>query len=111
MAMNKNQIKTKILILRTVDTVLVIALMVAGIYSVLYADNKETMLVACFIGLLLLNRLGRMTNNKIALLRVQLGILMRDMKREEQATLMRTRHTMTRATKNTAIKTNPTIKK
>ena len=109
--MNKNQIKTKIFILRTIDTVLVISLMVAGIYSVFYAENMETMLIGCFIGLFLLNRLGRMTNNKIALLHVQLGILMRDKKREDQATLMKTRHTMARATKNTAIKTNSSIKK
>jgi len=110
--MNKNQIKTKIFILRSIDTVLAIALMVAGIYSTLYhTDNIETVLIAIFIGLFLLNWLGRMTNNKIAVLRVQLGILMRDMKREEQATIMKTRHTMRRTTKNTAIKTNPTIKK
>ena len=109
--MNENQIKTKIFCLKALDTVLVIALMVAAIYTALYAENKEFMIASCLVGLFLVNTLGRFTNNKVALLGVQLDILIRKKKKEEQRTLMGTRHTTTRATKNSVIKTNPTINK
>ena len=109
--MNENQIKIKIFILKSIDTVLVIALVIAAIYTALYAEDKEFMIISCLVGLFLVNTLGRVTNKKVAIMRVQLDILIRDKKKEEQRTLMGTRHTTARATKNTVIKTNPTIKK
>ncbi len=109
--MNENQIKTKIFILKSIDTALVFALTIAAIYTALYAENKEFMIISCFVGLFLVNMLGKITIKKIAIMHVQLDILIRDRKREEQRTLMGTRHTTARATKNTSIYTNPTTKK
>ncbi len=107
--MNINQLKTKIFILKAIDFVLVISLMVAGIYAVFYTQNKEFMIIMCLVGLFLVNTLGKFTNNKVALMHVQLDILLRDKKRDEQRTLMGTRHTTVSATKNTTVKTNPTV--
>jgi len=109
--MNENQLKTRIFILKSIDVILVIALTIAGIYSVFYAPNKEFMIILCLVGLFLVNTMGKITNNKVAIMGVQLDILIRDKKKEEQRTLMGTRHTTARATKNTSIHTNPTTKK
>ena len=94
--MNVNQLKTRIVILKTIDTVLVLAVIVAGIYVAFYAENKEPMILSCLVGLYLVNTLGRYTNNKVALMHVQIEMLTREKKTEEQRTLMRTRHTQIR---------------
>ncbi len=108
--MNINQLKTKIFILKAIDFVLIISLIVAGIYTAFYAQNREFMIIMCLVGLFLVNTLGRFTNNKIALMHVQLDILLRDKKKEEQRTLMGTRHTTVGAPKKTTVKKNPPVK-
>jgi uncharacterized membrane protein len=94
--MNVHQLKTKIFILKAMDTIFVLVLVAAGIYSVFYAENKEVMIVYCLIGLYLVNALGRYTYYKVALMHIQIESLTREHKREEQRTLMRTRHTVVR---------------
>lgn len=109
--MNENQLKTKIILLRGFDTSMVIALTAVAIYSALYSEEKEFMIIACMVGLLLVSILGRAIANKVAVLRVQLEMVQREKRTEEQRTLMGTRHTTTRAAKTTVINTNPTTKK
>jgi hypothetical protein len=109
--MNENQIKTKIFLLRSLDTTLVLALMGAGIYAVFYAPNREFMIMMCLVGLFLVNILGKATNKKISLLGVQLERLKRDNRAEEQRALMSSRHGKNFSSKPTASKTNPVTKK
>jgi phenylacetate-coenzyme A ligase PaaK-like adenylate-forming protein len=94
--MNVNQIKTKIFILKSVDTILIVGLIAMACYSAFYSSNKEMMLIYCLIGLFLVNTLGRYTSKKIALMRIQIDMTEREKKKEEQRTLMRTRHTTVR---------------
>ncbi len=63
--MNVNQLKTRVFILKSIDFILVIALMIAGIYSVIYVENKEFMIIGCLVGLFLVNMLGKITNEKM----------------------------------------------
>jgi uncharacterized membrane protein len=100
--MNINQIKTRIFILKAIDFILVVSLMVGGIYSVIHSDNKEFTIIACLVGLFLVNSLGQFTNNKVAIMRIQLDMLIRDKKKEEQRTLMGTRHTTINKTRTSA---------
>lgn len=106
--MNENQIKMRMLLFRAIDTILVFALMGLGIFSVFYSTHKEIMIAACLVGLFFVNMLGRETNRRVALLGVQLEILKREKKTQEQRTLMSTRHTLPHKTKSTVIKTTPT---
>lgn len=94
--MNINQLKTKIFILKSIDTILVLGLMAVAAYSFLYAENKEMMLVYCLIGLFMVHNLGKYTSKKVALMHIQIDMLEREKKKEEQRTLMRTRHTTVR---------------
>jgi len=109
--MNINQLKTKIFILKAIDTILVTALLGAVVYAIFFTENKEFMIYTCLVILVVVNLVGKFTNKKSALMRVQLDILIRDKKKEEQRTIMGTRHTTARATKHTATNTNPTTKK
>jgi len=70
--MNKGQLKTRIFLIRAVDMSLLIIVFTIGIYSVLYAENKELMATATLVGLFLVNRLGNFSTAKIATLRVDL---------------------------------------
>ena len=106
--MNENQIKFKIYFLKSIDTIFVLTLTGLAIYSALYAENKEYMIVVCLVGLFLVSVLGRAIAKKVALLRVQLDILMRERKTEEQRTIMSTRHTTVRTKKGTSFTANPT---
>ena len=110
--MNENQIKTKIFLLKGLDTVLVLSLLGAGVYAALYAPNKEFMIVACFIGLFLVNIFGRFSAKKVSVMRIQLEMIRREKKAEEQRTLLSTRHTIARTTKHptASTKTTPTKK-
>lgn len=108
--MNVNQIKTRIFILKAVDLTLVTTLMIASIYTALYAENKEFMIICCLVGLFLVNTIGRMTSNKIAIMHVQLEMLVRDQKREHQRTLMNTRHTNISRTKTASTKIDHSAK-
>ncbi len=92
--MNVNQIKTRILILKSIDTILVLCLIATAGYSFFYATNKEMMLLYCLIGLYLVNALGKYTSHKIAMMHIQIDLLEREKKKEQRRTLMKTRHTV-----------------
>ena len=94
--MNINQLKTRIFFLKSIDTILVLSLITAAFYSVFYAENKEMMLIYCLVGLYLVNTLGRFTNKKVALMRIEIEMMEREKKKEEQRTLMKTRNTTVR---------------
>jgi hypothetical protein len=94
--MNVNQIKTKIFILKSIDTILVLSLIALAYYSALYSSNKEMMLIYCLIGLFLVNTLGRYTSKKIALMKIQIDMMERENKKEQQRALIKARHTTAR---------------
>lgn len=109
--MNENQLKTKIFLLRALDTTLMLIVIGLAIYAIFYAENKEVMIIACLVGLFLVNALGRVTNKWISLMGVQLERLKRDRKTEEQRTLMSTRHSTRFSTKRGTTKSAaPTTK-
>jgi hypothetical protein len=64
------------------------------------------MIASCLAGLFLVNTLGKITNKRIAIMGVQLEALKREHKKEEQRTIMRTRHTTIRKTSTTTINTD-----
>jgi hypothetical protein len=101
-----NQIKTKIFIYKSIDAIFIIALAITAIYTALYSENKEFMIASCLAGLFLVNTLGKITNKRIAIMGVQLEALKREHKKEEQRTIMRTRHTTIRKTSTTTINTD-----
>lgn len=105
-----NQLKLKVTLMKVMDIVLLSALVIAAIYTAFYAEDKQTLIFACLVGLLIVNALGRLTKKYIANMGVKMGILAREQKTEEQRTLMGTRHTTVRAKKTTTINTNPTTK-
>ncbi|MCG8379145.1 MAG: hypothetical protein MI865_06700 [Proteobacteria bacterium] len=105
MAANVNQLKMWIFILQAIDSVLVIVLTSVAIYSVFYAEDKEYMIIACLIGLFFVNSLGRFTHKRVANMRIQMEMLLREQKTQEQRTLMATRHTTVGGTKATGIGT------
>ncbi len=114
--MNENQLKTKIYLLRALDTVLVLTVIGIAIYTVFYAQNKEFMIMASLVGLFIVNLVGRETNKRISLMGVQLEKLKRDKRTEEQRTLLSTRHgtrisTKSGATKSAAPSTKPNTDK
>lgn len=106
--MNENQLKTKIFMLRTVDLALVISVVMTVVYTVFYAQEKGIMTIICLAGVFLLNTFGRISSNKIALMRVHLTILDRKRKQQEHATLISSRHANTRVSSNTVNQTNAT---
>ncbi len=108
--MNVNQLKTRIFILKAIDTILVLVVIIAAIYTAFYAAEKEFLILGCFIGLFVINTLGRVTGEKIALMRVQMDVLIRKNKKAEQRTIMGTRHTKVRETKSGGSITNPATK-
>jgi hypothetical protein len=107
--MNENQIRTKIFILKAIDKILMFVLLGAVIYTAFYAPNKEFMIFVCLVGLMVLNAAGRFTNKIISIMGVQLELLIREKKKEDQRTLLSTRHTTVGGTRTTATRTNPTI--
>ena len=106
--MNENQLKTKIYLLRALDTVLVLTVIGIAIYTVFYAQNKEFMIMASLVGLFIVNLVGRETNKRISLMGVQLEKLKRDKRTEEQRTLLSTRHGTRISTKSGATKSGAT---
>jgi uncharacterized membrane protein (Fun14 family) len=109
--MNENQLKTKIYLLRALDTTLLLIVVGLGVYAAFYAENKEIMIIACLVGLFLVNALGRATNKSITLMGIQLEKLKREKKTEEQRTLMSTRHSTRFSTRSGATKSAvPTAK-
>lgn len=65
-------------------------------YSAFYSSNKEVMLLYCLMGLFLVNTIGRFTSRRIALMEIQISMTERENKKEQQRTLMKTRHTTVR---------------
>lgn len=94
--MNVNQIKTRIIILKSIDTILILSLIAMACYSAFYSSNKEVMLLYCLMGLFLVNTIGRFTSRRIALMEIQISMTERENKKEQQRTLMKTRHTTVR---------------
>ena len=82
--------------MKSLDTILVLSLIATAFYSFFYAENREMMLFFCLVGLCLVSLFGRFTSEKIALMKIQIDMTEREKKKEEQRTLMRTRHTTVR---------------
>ena len=70
--MNEGQLKTKIFLIRAVDLSLFIAVLSLGVYSILYAENRNLMAFAALVGLFLVSKLGALNTTKIAELRLDL---------------------------------------
>ena len=94
--MNVNQLKTRVFVFKSIDTILVLGLIGAAAYTALYSDNKETMLIACLVGLYLVNTLGRYTSQKVAKMKNEIKKLEREKKQEEQRKMMKNRHSVAR---------------
>ena len=94
--------------LRGLDIVLITSLFVTAGYTYFYAKNKEFMIIVTVVILAIVSVVGRIIFRKVSLLRVQLDMLLRTKKTEEQRTIMSTRHTTRRSTKSTMVNTNPT---
>lgn len=109
--MNENQLKTKIFVLKAIDTILITGLLVTVAYTVFYAEEKEFMIFVCLVTLALVSLIGRSTKNMASILGVQLQILLRDKKREQQRTLMGTRNTKPGGTRATSVNTDSSTKK
>lgn len=72
--MNEGHLKTRLFILRSIDWVLFIAVVAYAVYAFIFAEGKFVPALISFVGLLLVHWVGNYTNDKIALLRVNLGI-------------------------------------
>ena len=84
------------MILKSIDTTLVLSVIAMACYSAFYSSNKEVMLLYCLIGLFLVNTLGRFTSKRIALMKIQIDMTEREKKKEQQRNLMKARHTPAR---------------
>jgi hypothetical protein len=62
-------IKTKILIIQTIDWVLLVGIFTGGIYGVLHTDHRFFTLVAALFALALFHQFGRWSYTKLASLR------------------------------------------
>ena len=79
--MNEGQIKTRIFIIRAIDTSFLLAVFATGVYAVLYSEHGTMMGIVSLIGLFLVNRLGNFSTRKIIDLRDQLKKLQEKDKR------------------------------
>lgn len=79
--MNEGQIKIKILMIQAVDWILTLSVIAIGIYAVFYSENQNLMITYFIIGLVVVNRVGAVTLNKIAMLRME----MRKLQHKEKA--------------------------
>ncbi len=70
--MNEGQIKIRIFLIQAVDWSLLIAVFATGIYCYLNPENRGLMTTLALGGLVLVNRLGHITLNKVAVLRADL---------------------------------------
>ena len=70
--MIENQLKIKVLLLKTIDISLLIVVLSFGIYSILYSEQKNLMATLTLVGLLLVNQIGKFTANKIAAMEADL---------------------------------------
>lgn len=72
--MNTGQAKTRILMLKMLDWVVFISIVSAGIYFIQHSDNSELVALAVLLGLLVVNKLGDFTKQRIARLTVDMEI-------------------------------------
>jgi ABC-type enterochelin transport system permease subunit len=70
--MNEGQIKTKIFLIRAVDSSFLIAVFSLGVYAVLYSEDGTIMGILALIGLFFVNLFGNISTTKIIDLRDQL---------------------------------------
>jgi hypothetical protein len=70
--MTEGQIKTRILLIRSVDIIFLLAVFSLGIYAILYSENGFYPGLASLVGLYLVNQLGNFSSAKIIELRYQL---------------------------------------
>lgn len=73
--MDDTSLKVKILLMRLVDWILLIAVFSTGVYAIVYAPkNGEIIALASVAALFLVNKLGSFTNTKIASMKVNFEI-------------------------------------
>ena len=79
-SMNEGQIKIQIILIKSVDYLLLIAVFSLAIYTYLNPQNINMLVTIILLGLFLLNRVGHFTIAKIALLKIDLEKLKREEK-------------------------------
>ena len=67
--MTEGQLKSRIFLIRAVDTIFLLAVFSLGIYAVLYSENGTFPGIASLIGLYLVNLLGNFSNTRISRLK------------------------------------------
>jgi len=72
--MNTGQAKVRILMLKLLDWVVFISIVSASIYFIQHSDNSELVALAVLLGLLVVNKLGDFTKQRIARLTVDMEI-------------------------------------
>lgn len=70
--MTEAQIKSRIFLIRAVDTTFLLAVFSLGVYAVLYSENGVFPGIASLVGLYFVNLLGNFSTHKIVDLRYQL---------------------------------------
>jgi len=78
--MNVGQIKIRILVIRSIDWSVLLAVFALGGYAVLYSEQATLMGAATLVGLFFVNKLGNFSTTKIKGLQVQLKRLLHEQK-------------------------------
>ena len=81
--MNEGQIKARIFLIKSVDYLLIIAVMSLAVYALNHRENMNLLMTAFLLGLMLVNRVGNFTLSKIAVLRIEMEKLKREKKSEK----------------------------
>ena len=89
--MNENQLKSKIFVYKSIDNIMILSLIACAIYGIAYAEDKTIIIGICLAILALVGTIGRAIHNHIAKLRVQLDLIRRNNKTEQQRKLMSAR--------------------
>lgn len=76
--MTESHAKTTIFVLRSLDWVILLAVLGFGSYFMLYSNHRPLMALAMFVGLFLVNAIGNYTTEKIAQMRVNMEIQARN---------------------------------
>ena len=86
--MNKNQIKTKIIIIQSLDWLLIIGLL-GGIYFAVENDANKFLIAVCgLVGLIIIHQIGLWSVNKIHTYRISLKNIEHEEKQHEIQILM-----------------------
>ena len=80
--MNEGQIKTRIILIKTADYLLIFAVIGFAIYAFKTGEHLNMMMTGVLLGLLLVNRVGNFTLKKISLLKIELDKIERQKKKE-----------------------------